>query len=92
MFNFLENFQKNGYLKNTAIIISSDHGLHYGLYLNTGKEDAKIEQYLPLLIIILHENWNRQIEKEELIKNQDKFIIPYDIYNTMLFIVKRNLK
>ena len=83
--NFLEKLMNDGYLNNTIIFVCSDHGLHYGLYINTGREDALIEQYLPLLIILLP-NDNNKIKTDEIIINQDKFITAYDIFNTLLFI------
>lgn len=83
---FLEDFMKTEYLKNTAIIIASDHGLHYGLYFNSRREDALIEHYLPLLIFLLPKN--NKIDNKELLTNQDKFITSYDIYNSLIYIIK----
>jgi hypothetical protein len=88
LYHFLNEFMKKGSLNNTSIIIASDHGLHYGIYLNTGREDALIEHFLPLLIFLLPNNRNNKIKLEELLINQDKFITPYDIYITMLFIAE----
>ena len=69
---------------------ASDHGLHYRIYVNTQREDGFIENYWPLLIFLLPNNRNNKIELEELHINQDKFIIPSDKYNTMIFIAERN--
>ena len=87
---FLEEFMKKEYLKNTAIILASDHGLHYGLYIDTKREDALIEHYLPLLIFLIPKN-NNKINNEELHNNQDIFITPYDIYNSLIHIIKGSL-
>jgi hypothetical protein len=90
LYQFLNEFIEKGYLNNTSIIIASDHGLHYGIYVNTQSEDALIENFLPLLIFLLPNNRNNKIELEELYINQDKFITPFDIYNTMIFIAEGN--
>ena len=68
---------KEEQLNNTSIIIASDHGLHYGIYVNIGREDALIENFLPILIILLPIKKNSKIKLEELYINQDKFITPY---------------
>jgi hypothetical protein len=90
LYQFLNGFIEEGYLNNSSIIIASDHGLHYGIYVNTQSEDALIENFLPLLIFLLPNNRNNKIELEELYINQDKFITPFDIYNTMIFIAEGN--
>jgi hypothetical protein len=90
LYKFLNEFIENGYLNNTSIIIASDHGLHYGIYINTKREDALIENFLPLLIFILPNERNNKINLKELYINQDKFITSFDIYNTMLFIAEGN--
>jgi hypothetical protein len=88
LYKFLNGFMKEEKLNNTSIIIASDHGLHYGIYVNSGREDALIENFLPILILLLPIQKNNKIKLEELYINQDKFITPFDIYNTMLFIAK----
>jgi phosphoglycerol transferase MdoB-like AlkP superfamily enzyme len=90
LYQFLNGFIEEGYLNNSSIIITSDHGLHYGIYVNTQSEDALIENFLPLLIFLLPNNRNNKIKLEELYINQDKFITPFDIYNTMIFIAEGN--
>jgi len=90
IYNFLETFMNNGYFNNTIVFVCSDHGLHYGLYIDTKREDALIEHYLPLLIILLPKD-NDKIKRNEIINNQDKFITAYDIFNTLLFISNGDL-
>ena len=90
LYQFLNEFIEKGYLNNTSIIIASDHGLHYGIYINTKREDALIENFLPLLIFILPNERNNKINLKELYINQDKFITSFDIYNTMLFMAEGN--
>ena len=90
LYQFLNEFIEKGYLNNTSIIIASDHGLHYGIYINTQREDALIENFLPLLIFILPNERNNKINLKELYINQDKFITSFDIYNTLLFMAEGN--
>ena len=87
IFNFLETFMNSGYFSNTIIFVCSDHGLHYGLHIVTGREDALVEHFLPMLIILLPNN-NTKIQLDEIINNQDKFITAYDIFNTLVYISK----
>ena len=87
IYNFLETFMNRGYFSNTIIFVCSDHGLHYGLHFLTGREDVLIEQFLPMLIILLPNN-NTKIQLDEIINNQDKFITAYDIFNTLVYISK----
>ena len=87
LYNFLTNFMEKRYLDDIAVIIGSDHGLHYGIFFIANWEDLKIEKFLPFLFLLLPNNNNTKINKEQLLLNQDKFITAYDIYNTMLFIV-----
>jgi hypothetical protein len=90
LYQFLNEFIEKGYLNNTSIIIASDHGLHYGIYINTQREDALIENFLPLLIFVLPNERNNKINLKELYINQDKFITSFDIYNTLKFMAEGN--
>ncbi len=89
LYNFLNYFMDNGYLKETALFLITDHGLHYGIYFNAKAEDAIIERFLPSLIILLYDaSKNDKINLKETIVNQDKLICAFDIYNTLYYIAK----
>ena len=86
---FLYKFMNNGYLKDTALFLISDHGLNFGYYFKWKAEDILIERFLPVLIILLYDvHNNKKINLKETLINQNKFITAYDIYNTMYYIAK----
>lgn len=100
-FHFIQKFYSKGWFNNTALIIFSDHGQHLNgpLYL-IKSEDFEIEKTLPCLFLFLSNN--EQLYKNnlyEIIKsNQQVFITPFDIYNTLInlafgnntFFIKKN--
>ena len=88
-FKFLNKFYINGYFKDTAIILFSDHGQHLsGPFYLLDSQDFYSERSLPILFLIIPNN--DILYKNNLyakIKgNQQIFITPYDIYNTLLHI------
>ena len=88
-FNFLNNFYSKGWLNETAIIIFSDHGQHLNgpLYFSNSM-DFFYERTLPLLFLIIPNNnklYNKNLY-ENIKYNQQLFITPYDIYETLIHI------
>lgn len=87
LFEFLNKFYSLGYLKDTAILLFSDHGLHLPgpLYL-FHSQDFLSERTLPLLLLIVSNN--AKLYKDNLYQkiksNQQIFITPFDIYNTLI--------
>ena len=84
IFNFINNLFIDNLLKNTSIILVSDHGdkmpsiyFPYDFY--------KIESELPMLYMIINDRKNISYEKQykNIYKNQQTFITSYDIYNTL---------
>ena len=86
-FNFLKKFYSKGYFKDTAIIIFSDHGQHLnGPFYLLNSQDFYIERSLPILFLLLPNNeklYNDNIY-EKIRSNQQTFITPFDIYNTLV--------
>ena len=87
LYNFLNKFNKNGYFKNTAIIIFSDHGMQLNgpLYL-MDSQDFNYERNLPTLFLLVP-NDKKLYRNDffEIIKsNQQTLITAYDIYNTLI--------
>ena len=93
LFNMLNNLYHNGKLQNTAVFILSEQGnKNKGLYDILGSAEFELEQKYGLFIIIL--NWNDNFKKgnyhQNLIKNQNIMVTPFDIYETMIHIVTGN--
>lgn len=86
-YKFLFKFNSNKWFKNTAIILFSDHGQHLLTpFMSFYSYDIKYEMSLPFLFLFLpnkdylYENNLYEIIKE----NQQIFITPYDIYDTLI--------
>ena len=84
---FFNIFDKNDYFKDTAIILFSDHGQHLnGPFYLFDSQDFYSEKSLPLLFLILPNNQNLYKNNlyEKIKANEQIFITPFDIYNTLL--------
>ena len=90
LFNMINQLYNNGKLKNTAIFIVSEQGnKNNGLYDILGSAEFELEKKYGLFIMIL--NWNDKFRNgnyhQNIIKNQNFFVTPFDIYNTMIHII-----
>ena len=80
---FLENFEKKGYLDDTAIFFVSDHGNNMiGFYNIFSVEDYVLEKTLGTWFMLLPKSKN--IDEKYLEINQQKLVTPYDIHDTLL--------
>ena len=84
IFNFLNKLFNDNLLKDSSIILLSDHGVGmpsiYYLY-----DFYKLEEQLPMLYIIINDRKNISYEGQYkyIHENQQTFISSYDIYNTI---------
>ena len=85
--DFLNNFYIKGYLKDTVLLIFSDHGQHLNgpLYL-FDSQDFFYERTLATLFLIIpnDEKLYKDNLFEKMKSNQQTFITPFDIYNTLI--------
>ena len=87
LYSFFKNFYLKEYFKDTAIILFSDHGMHINgpLYL-FDSQDFFYERTLALLVLIIPNN--EKLYKDNLFEkmksNQQTFVTPFDIYNTLI--------
>ena len=80
---FLENFEKKGFLKDTAIFFVSDHGNNMiGFYNILQVEDYVLEKTLGTWFMLLPKIKN--INEKFLEINQQRMVSPYDIHDTLL--------
>ena len=86
MIKFLENFEKNGHLDDTIVIFFSDHGYTMpGVHQVLQSEDHIKELLLPFIYILVPKKIkNFEKIKENLKHNENMFMTPYDINNTIL--------
>ena len=79
----------NRYLKDTAVFFISDHGLHVSTVFAVLSPDNYFhERSIPFLFLLFDDN--ERVPKEELYKNQQKFVASYDIYETFYHIIFGN--
>ena len=84
---FLKNLFKKKLLENTAIFFVSDHGNGmYGLYRDINADDFLFERTLAFWFIVLHD-FKRENEIKNLEENQQTFLTPYDIFDTLSDII-----
>ena len=84
IFNFLNNLFNDNLLKDSSIILVSDHGdgmpsiyYPYDFY--------RLEEQLPMLYMIINDRKNISYKEQYkyILENQQTFITSYDIYNTI---------
>lgn len=84
---FLESFLKKGYLDDTAVFFVSDHGNNMiGFYNIFQVEDFVMEKTLASWFMILP-NKETSEEIKNIVDNQQKMVTPYDIHDTMLYMI-----
>ena len=80
---FLINFERKGYLNDTAIFFVSDHGNNMvGFYNLFQVEDYVMEKTLGAWFMLLPKYKN--IDETYLEINQQRMVSPYDIHDTLL--------
>ena len=98
-FNFLYFLYNNNLLLNTTVFLAGDHGFELmGLYKLFEPNDWKIEKHLPVFLLLTSDKKNISYNDQysEILKNQQNFITPFDIYYTIRHIIygdnyKKNL-
>ena len=93
LYNFLIDLFYSVQLKNTTIFFVGDHGnMLLGAYQIFEPNDIKIEKVFPIFILITNDLKNNSFQEQysEIMKNQQIFITPFDIYFTLREIVYGN--
>ena len=94
LYKFLNKLYSKGWLKDTTIILFSDHGMHINgpLYL-FDSQDFFYERTLALLILIVpnDERLYKDDLYEKMKSNQQTFVTPFDIYNTLIHLAYGDL-
>ena len=87
IYDFLIYLLDNNMLKNTAIIFASDHGNGMpGIYNIIDSEDYLYENVLGFLAMVLYD-YKDEKGIDNLRNNQQIFITPYDIHDTLVDII-----
>jgi hypothetical protein len=88
--NFLNELYSSNELKDTIVFIAGDHGFALmGIYEIFNSDDYKIEYSLPVFFLLVPDkkNYTYFQQYSEIIKNQQIFITPFDIYYTIRHII-----
>ena len=84
IYNFINNLFNDNLLKNSAVLLISDHGngVPSLYYFN---EFFNIEKHLPMFFLFINDRKNISYNKQykNLYNNQQTFITAYDIFNTI---------
>ena len=93
LYDMINNFYNSGKLKNTAVFIVSEQGnKNNGLYDVLGSAEFELEKKYGLFIMLL--DWNDKFKSsnfhQNLLKNQNLYTSPYDVYESMMHIVLGN--
>ena len=87
LYNFLFEFYDKGYFENTALFIVSDHGnQNHGIYSYTSAE-FNVEKKYGVFFLLLSKNKKMINYKQNILKNQQILVTPYDIHDTLIHIV-----
>ena len=81
---FLNNLFNHNLLKNTIVLLLSDHGTGMpSIYYST--DFYEIERNLPILLILVNDRKNISYEEQykHLYENQQNYITAFDIFNTL---------
>ena len=93
LYIFLNDLYISNQLQNTTVFIAGDHGFALmGIYKLLNPNDWRIEQSLPIFILLVPDSKNLSYEDQffELQKNQQTLITPFDIYYTLRYILFGN--
>ena len=93
LYDMINNFYNSGKLKNTAVFFVSEQGnKNNGLYDVLGSAEFELEKKYGLFIMLL--DWNDKFKSsnfhQNLLKNQNLYTSPYDVYESMMHIVLGN--
>ena len=92
IYDFLIFLLNNNLLKDTAIIFASDHGNGMpGIYNVINSDDFLYENVLGFLALVLYDITDENKIKN-LEKNQQTFVSPYDIHDTLIDIIYNGSK
>lgn len=89
LYDFFTEFESQGLLRDTIMIIQTDHGnAQPGPFSFLHLEDFKKELSLPTLFAIIPTDIpNYSTVRNNILSNEQKFITPFTIYNSLLAIL-----
>jgi membrane-anchored protein YejM (alkaline phosphatase superfamily) len=86
VYTLLSKLFVNNLMKETVLILFSDHGIRFGEMRETAS--GRVEEKLPFLYIYLPKSLNTSKIKNNIAINSHRLTTPFDIYATLLHIIK----
>ena len=88
LYDFLFEFYDKGYFDNTALFIVSDHGnQNNGIFNIISSSQFELEKKMGTFFLLLSKTNKINNYEKNLLKNQQTFLTPYDIHDTLIHIV-----
>jgi hypothetical protein len=86
---FIRNVQSQGYLDNTVLVVTSDHGLHYGPFYQS--KQGRREATEPILYIRIPVAMKDFIDMNVLEQNSHLWTTPFDVHETLLALTQTSI-
>mmetsp|Transcript_25110 Transcript_25110/g.69264 ORF Transcript_25110/g.69264 Transcript_25110/m.69264 type:complete len:276 (-) Transcript_25110:191-1018(-) len=88
--HFLKNMAGKGHFENSVVILTSDHGLHYGPYFPSRK--GRREATEPILYLHIPPYLRNLVDMDTLISNSRLWTTPFDVHETILELTQTSSK
>ncbi|XP_066597914.1 uncharacterized protein [Prorops nasuta] len=87
---FVGDLEKGNLLKNTVLIMMSDHGMRWGSFRQTYQ--GRSEDNLPFVFMVLPDRWKKryQVAWANLRRNTRSLTTPFDLHETLMDILEPN--
>ena len=88
LYNFIFDFYDKGCFDNTALFIVSDHGnQNTGIYNRINFDQFEYEKKMGTFFLLLSKNNDIDKYKNNLMNNQQIFLTPYDIHDSIIHLI-----
>ncbi|XP_050419630.1 uncharacterized protein LOC126832759 isoform X2 [Adelges cooleyi] len=90
LIEWLQWFQKSGYLNNTMLVFMSDHGQRFASVRDT--QQGKLEERMPFFSFVLPKWFARKYPRmaANMRNNTKRLTSPFDIYSTLLSVLHKD--
>eukprot|EP00536_Pseudo-nitzschia_multiseries_P017878 jgi/Psemu1/315141/fgenesh1_kg.1898_\ len=87
---FLKSMAEKGHFENSVVILTSDHGLHYGPNFPT--REGRREATEPILYLHIPPYLRKLMNVDALNSNSHLWTTPFDLHETLLELTQTSLK
>ena len=92
LIDMINGLDLDGQLEDTALIFISDHGNNMFAFSHAVSPDFHFERVLASLFIVLPNSKDEEMQEhfKKMEKNSQKYVSPYDIHDTLLYMLYYN--